>query len=804
MFFTKFLKNILLIFLLVFFHSVPLKSEITLDIPGAFYNGGIFIRDGAVSIVTDDDKDIYLGVNSINISVDALDLTPLGDFRGDAGSGIYIFQSDPLDFNLTLGSISLPENDALGELSIVNELGLGFFDFDVTFAGTVTASNLFINHTTSDTTSFTVRFDDSVTFNSTATNNLIYTDRAIDMHVYFSGTTIDFGSSGLEIRDANTVPGIISYANIVFDGIGDQTISGTINTETAFNVGLFEMGKLSVTNTGGTVTFNDAIGAITPINEILLAANTNVVFKDEINAANITIDGGRVTMNKPGNEITSGGTLTIANGSTVNLGSGIAAGDTVFDATNAGSVAIGTMTLTAPSSFTSGSIIFVDSSTGDDISGVISGISIADTALLDYTLSVTDSNQDIILSVTSITAEESVSNLNLPSYGIPSKTQNSFTQAWAFLSEDSSIDEDAYTAFNSAIIAGGRTAANLAKQTAPQMDSVAGSNIVASSTASSVMNIASTRLASVRKDTLLANYTNNLSTTDSTMNLYGSDDQREVFFKSFGTNVKGNSYGSVDGYKADVVGFLVGTDHKQANGSRLGIAYGYSNSDVSGKGIGQSVTEIYSHHVMVYGDYLFNNNIFEGMIGFADGSNNTSRKINVSGLDRTALGEFNSRSLFARAAISTDLQNPFGNEVIRLSYGLSASQINNSSYTETGANSLNMAITPDDSETFVSFLGIKLNKKFQGEVLETKILEFRAGLSYDFIGDRSSTIASYTGDSTSLFSVDGNPVDQFGYSFGAGYILKDDDSKKWSLNYDVEAKSNSLSQTASLDINYRF
>ncbi|MGA0944096.1 MAG: hypothetical protein ACO3RR_06475, partial [Alphaproteobacteria bacterium] len=93
MFFTKFPKNLLLIFLLVFFHSVPLKSEITLDIPGAFYNGGIVIRDGVVSIVNDEDKDVYLGGNSINISDDALALTPLGDFRGDAGSGIYIFQS---------------------------------------------------------------------------------------------------------------------------------------------------------------------------------------------------------------------------------------------------------------------------------------------------------------------------------------------------------------------------------------------------------------------------------------------------------------------------------------------------------------------------------------------------------------------------------------------------------------------------------------------------------------------------------------------------------------------------------------
>lgn len=783
-----------------FFFSTSLKSEIVLDVNGATYNGGE--GNGTVSTVTDADKDVYLGSNLIFIDDFALPLTPIGNIRGDTGSGINILVSNPQDFNLSLGTITLQENDPPeGQLSIVNELGLGLFDFDVSFTGTVTASSLFINHTTSSATSFSVRFNDNVTFNSSEPN-LIYTDRDVDMFVYFSGTTIDFGSSGLELRDANTLPGIQSFTNLVFDGTGDQTISGTINTETAFNPGLDEMGKLSVTNTGGTVTFNNAIGSTTPINEIVLSARSNVVFKDEINAAAITFNGGTVTMTKPGNEITSGA-FTIANGTRVNLGTGITSGSTVFDATNAGSVSIGSMTLTAPSTFTSGSITFLDSSTGDDMSGVISGISISDTVLLNYTLSVADSNQDIILSVTSISAAQSISNLGLSSYGVKSKTETAFTQAWTFLSDDSSVDSDAYTAFNTAIATGGSTAANLANQTSPQMDSVAGSNVVANSIASSTMNIASTRLASVRKDTLLAKYTNNSSVTDTSMKTYSSDNSREVFVKSFGTNVKGNSYDNVDGYKADVVGFLVGTDHDQANGSRVGVAYGFSNSDVSGKGTGQSVTTIDSHQVMIYGDYAFGNNIFEGMIGFADGSNNTSRKINESGLDRTALGEFNSRSYFAKAAISNDVTNPFGDEVIRLTYGLSASQVNNATYTETGANSLNMTITPDDSETLISFAGVKFNKKFQGEVLETKILEFRAGINYDFIGDRSSAIANYTGGG-STFSVDGNPVDQFGYSFGLGYIFKDNDLKKWSLNYDVEAKSNSLAQTASLDLIYRF
>ena len=115
---------------------------------------------------------------------------------------------------------------------------------------------------------------------------------------------------------------------------------------------------------------------------------------------------------------------------------------------------------------------------------------------------------------------------------------------------------------------------------------------------------------------------------------------REVFFKSFGTNVEGNSYDDVDGYKADVVGFLVGADHEQANGSRIGVAYGYSNSDVSGKGTGQSVTTIDSHQVMIYGDYAFGNNtataLGKFMYGQKAGINSVAKlweKMKASGLD---------------------------------------------------------------------------------------------------------------------------------------------------------------------------
>ena len=616
-----------------------------------------------------------------------------------------------------------------------------------------------------------------------------------DVYLKLSGSTINFGgTNGIQIGDAiapNTGEGIL-----YFDGSNNQTVSGIID-----GLGGGE-GLIDIQKTSGTITFEDLIGSVNSLRKIQVGANSTVVFEDKFSTSDFQTSGGSVTLseNSGSNEIT--GSLIIGDNTTIILDNTVTDGDTVIDATVAPAISLGTFSIQAPTTFTDGTITFMSSST--DLSGEVSDITVSDYGNYIYTISssgVGDTN--LVITVEEISASQRVSNLNLSSQGVSSGEESAFTNAWTFLSADQDLDSGAYTAFNTAIDAGGATSAALSKQTSPQMDSVAGSSAVVNGISNSSMNIISSRLASVRSDTLLARYTDNLVTTDASMRLFNTGDNRKIFFKTFGSDIEGNSYDNISGYQADVYGFVLGTDAEQDNGSRLGYAYSFSDSDISGKGTGQSVNKIDSHQLMLYGDKKINNLIFEGTTGISFNENTSTRKITASGLNRIASGEYDSSSVFVRGSLSKDISNPIGDGIMRATVGTSASKVKSDSYTETGANSLNLNVNQSDIDTLIGFAGIKFNKKIDPSLIESKLLEFRAGISYDFIGERSTTVASYTGGGSS-FSINGNPVDQFGYSLGMGYLFFQDEKKKYSLNYDLESKKHSLAQTISFDLEYQF
>ena len=616
-----------------------------------------------------------------------------------------------------------------------------------------------------------------------------------DVYLKLSGSTINFGgTNGIQIGDAtapNTGEGIL-----YFDGSNNQTVSGIID-----GLGGGE-GLIDIQKTSGTITFEDLIGSVNSLRKIQVGANSTVVFEDKFSTSEFQTSGGSVTLseNSGSNEIT--GSLIIGDNTTIILDNTVTDGDTVIDATEAPAISWGTFTIQAPTTFTDGTITFISSSL--DLSGEVSDITVSDYGNYIYTISSSgDGDTNLVITVEEISASQRVSNLNLSSQGMSSGEESAFTNAWTFLSADQDLDSGAYTAFNTAMNAGGATSAALSKQTSPQMDSVAGSSAVVNGISNSSMNIISSRLASVRSDTLLARYTDNLVTTDASMRLFNTGDNRKIFFKTFGSDIEGDSYDNISGYQADVYGFVLGTDAEQDNGSRLGYAYSFSESDISGKGTGQSVNKIDSHQLMLYGDKKINNLIFEGTTGISFNENTSTRKITASGLNRIASGEYDSSSVFVRGSLSKDISNPIGDGIMRATVGTSASKVKSDSYTETGANSLNLNVNQSDIDTLIGFAGIKFNKKIDPSLIESKLLEFRAGISYDFIGERSTTVASYTGGGSS-FSINGNPVDQFGYSLGMGYLFFQDEKKKYSLNYDLESKKHSLAQTISFDLEYQF
>lgn len=758
----------------------------------------------------DDDNVIIPNGTSLTIDGDSMEdpfdanSTPnIGTITGTGDGSLTISPSNTSQ-TIDIRSISLADGSItilVGSDSLILQIAEG-----VTISGGVGAFDIVGGGVVEDDV-----IDIDGDFSNSGDTNILGGTNSNDTYLKLGGSTIS--SSLFTLDDTNS--GERTY--LVFDGATNQTVSGTIDA----NAGSVFNGTISITNSSGTVTFEDLIGDSLPIREINIGSGAHAIFENFFNTQDIevngtiTLTGVDVNSGEMGN--TTGSTITFSNGSKIIIDNSTVSGDSIFVLGGGETLSAENVTVQLPTTFTSGSIILIDGvNLIDDFvetnPGVTSEFNTINNGLTTYTVSYSSEDidcemisvgcEDIIITASQQTAEESVQSLNLSSQGVNSKTETAFTTAWTFLSDDTGLDSEAYNAFNTVISAGGAASAILAKQTVPQMDAVAGANSIISSVSNSSMNIASSRLASVRGNTLLAEYNNGQVLNDAGFDLFNFKD-KQVFLKTFGTQLKGDSYDNISGFKTDVHGFIFGADEEQADGSRLGFAYSFSDSDVSGKGSGQSVTKVDTHQLMLYGDKNFGEFLFEGMTGFSDNSNTTSRKINQGGINRIAIGKFNSRSLFARGSLSKDISNPIGDGVAQFTFGASASNTNNSSYTETGANSLNMNVNPDDTETLVGFTSLKFNKNLDAQSLETKMLEFRVGTSYDFIGDQSTSISSYTGGGNS-FSVDGNPADQFGVNLGLGYLFFEDETKKYSFNYDTEFKDHSISKSLSFDLIYQF
>lgn len=801
----SYLKIITTIFILVLFNVQFSKSEtFTLTTDETWNNAGepsgVGEPDSGDNVIIPNSFTLTIDANSMDDVTDANSTPTIGTITG-TGNGSVSITNDINSQTVNIGSVSL----ASGSVDIAGVAD----NIIVQISGAVTISestgsfNIISGPNTSDDF-----VDIDGNFSNAGDTTMMSGAGDNDTYLKLGGSTIS--SSTFQLDDIGS-----GRSYLVFDGTSNQIVTGIIDSTSDLNEG-----TISVTNTSGTVTFESLVGGTTPIREINIASNANAIFEkafqtDKLDVTGtITVTGDTVDFNN----ITSA--ITFANNSKIIIDDNVSSGDTIFTfLAGTPTVSVNSTSIQLPTTFTSGSITFFQGSLGttnfaDTLTygNLTSELTAINNGLTKYTVSLSSDNptcadfgaacEKVIITASQQTASESVSSLNLSSQGVSAKTESAFTTAWTFLTDNTSLDSEAYNAFNTAINAGGSTSAILANQTVPQMDAVAGSNSVISNVSNSSMNIASARLASVRSNTLLAQYNDNLVMNDAGFNLFDFKDS-QVFFKTFGSKTEGDSYDNISGFKADTYGFVLGRDKEQDDGSRLGFAYSFSDSDVSGKGSGQSVTKVDTHQLMFYGDKKIDQFLFEGMAGFSDNNNTASRRINQSGLNRVAIGKFNSRSIFTRGSLSRDIKNPFGEGVARLTFGASASNTNNSSYTETGANSLNMNVNPDDTETLVGFTGLKFNKKLETQSIETKMLELRLGASYDFAGDTTTSIASYTGGG-SAFSVDGNPVDQLGVNFGLSYLFFEDAAKKYSLNYDAEIKDHSVSQTLSFDFIYQF
>ena len=565
--------------------------------------------------------------------------------------------------------------------------------------------------------------------------------------------------------------------DITFDGTTAQTITGAITSVED------KKGNITVSNTGGTVTFSNAIGVASTdlaVETITLAASTTTVF-DAAVAANALSASGAMTLNAA---VVLDGTLTTGIGSTITLGSAFKAGSAAAitaGATSVGTLAqtVNTVTVNTSNQFTTGTVTLFKNSHALDADDVAS-FNVTDTAIVDYTAALSTSTLAVEITANKRTTAGIATYLGMSTAQSAALGQISAAVA--------SGDATASTALDTVLAAGGSTAVNAAEQ----LNSDAGAAMgAAMAVTGGVNNVIAGRQANTKIAFNTLGKQSGVSTGDAA-------NDAVVWAQVFTSDATQDKVNNIDGYDADSQGLVVGWEAEKA-GSTFGLSLSFADTDVDGKSAAAAHIDTSSVQGTIYGS----NGSADWMMGYASADNDTTRTINFGGLTtRTATGNYASNILMAKAGYSFDsIEMAGGVATLTPKADLSWTHINNDGYTETGASNLNLIVDSTSNDVVTARAGMEFAQRIEnnGSVTIPRV-SIMGG--YDLNNDRAETTSTFTGGGSS-FTTQGIDPSNASLELGVGVDHVSDDSTV-SFNFNTNLKDGYNSDTASLTYKSKF
>ena len=312
-------------------------------------------------------------------------------------------------------------------------------------------------------------------------------------------------------------------------------------------------------------------------------------------------------------------------------------------------------------------------------------------------------------------------------------------------------------------------------------------------------------LTSVAMNTMRSNNRVIQARQDSNHGLSSGEDflgNKKVWFKPLGANTQQDNREGVSGYRANTYGFIAGADGELNEATRIGVALSYMNSNVDGKSTASgNRADIDAYQAIVYGSHSLSNLsdtevIWQADIGF--NKNNGHRNINFGGLNRVAKGDYDSTTAHIGAGIARNYKlddKTTITPVVRADY----TYIRDESYTETGAGALNLKVKSHSIDELIVLAEGRLSHKFSDKAA----LIANAGVGYDILNGKNSITASYTGGGAA-FSTEGMDVSPWLGRAGLGLAVNVTETIDIAARYDMEARSDFLNQTASAKVRWAF
>ena len=581
----------------------------------------------------------------------------------------------------------------------------------------------------------------------------------------------------------------IAHANgdATFSGTTAQTVTGNI---TATN----GEGTLAVSNTTKAFTVTGTVGATgARLLEVAIADGTNAIFGDAISTLTLDIDSNvaaEFVQVSEGNIIgTSGattGALQIVAGATLRLDTDVIAGTTVFDLKTAtgnatGALIAGNFNIQPSSTFTSGTVFFIDAinaNTLDSATAITNGAElanmiVADNAITDYTMvhgATTGADANITATAKSDTtiAGELVTTVN---------AARALAQANTAVGTDATLK----TAFNNTLNStfGSFDASEdtkLALQVGVQTDTMTGSATATKAMTGSVQGIVSNRMASLRSGDA---YVTGMSAGNGMSAQSG-------FIQAFGSQVEqGNTKkGSADvyGYDAETSGVAIGFDGMTDAGSTIGLSASYSTTDVDGLGTGKSKNSIDSYTVSLYADKATDSGYIEGSLTYGLNDNSGSRKLAAGGLTRNYTSTYDSQQVSLK--VSAGSPNEVSDGTFVTPYGSFTGTVTDTdAYVEssdTANDNLRLRVAQEDVTSLVGSVGVKAHKVTDKG---TPMISF--SVNNEFGDTEINSTNSYQGGGVAFNT--SSDVEALSATLGLGYSFGSDMT---SLNIGYEAEAN--------------
>ncbi|VVE68169.1 hemagglutinin-related protein [Pandoraea anapnoica] len=274
--------------------------------------------------------------------------------------------------------------------------------------------------------------------------------------------------------------------------------------------------------------------------------------------------------------------------------------------------------------------------------------------------------------------------------------------------------------------------------------------------------------------------------------------------QAFGGHASQSARDSVDGYRANYGGLLVGADRAFGDHVRAGGAFQFSRTVISNDGsTSGNQTSVNGYGLIGYAAYT-GEPWYVNLTGSVVLQRyNSTRLVSMQGFNGMANGNFNGQQYVTSAEFGWPLAA--GRAVITPLASITYSYLNQNSYTETGGNGTALSVGSAGSSSVRSALGAKFALTFE-TASGTWTPELGLRWVHEYNRTRQVTGASFAADptgQTGFTTVGATPVSDLA-EMSLGVTLMRANNLSASVRYDLQVGSSFVSHTGIVRVQQRF